>query len=66
MLVDMAIEKTLRRDRLIVVIALAVVIVLSWVYILSGAGMVLSAFEMTRINLSQDNSAGMAMMIPTK
>jgi predicted metal-binding membrane protein len=65
-LVDMAIEKTLRRDRLIVVIALAVVIVLSWVYILSGAGMDMSAFEMTRMNLSLDKSAGIAMMIPAK
>ena len=66
MLADMTIEKTLRRDRLIVVIALTVVIVLSWGYILSGAGMGMSAFEMTTMNLSQDNSLGMAMMIPTK
>ncbi len=66
MLADMTIEKTLRRDRLIVVIALTVVIVLSWGYILSGAGMGMSAFEMTAMNLSDDNSPGMAMMIPTK
>jgi predicted metal-binding membrane protein len=65
-LADMTIEKTLRRDRLIVVIALTVVIVLSWGYILSGAGMGMSAFEMTAMNLSHDNSLGMAMMIPTK
>ena len=64
MLVDAAFDKTLRRDRLIVVIALTTVIIVSWVYILSGAGMGISAIDMTRENLSQDGMAGMAMMTP--
>ena len=64
MLVDAAFDKTLRRDRLIVVIALTTVIIVSWVYILSGAGMGISAIDMTRENLSQDGIAGMAMMTP--
>ena len=42
-------ESVLRRDRLVVVIALVAVIVLSWVYVLAGAGMGMSAFEMTRM-----------------
>ena len=41
-------ESVLRRDRLVVVIALVAVIVLSWAYILAGAGMGMSAFEMTQ------------------
>ena len=42
-------ESVLRRDRLVVVIALVAVIVLSWAYVLAGAGMGMSAFEMTRM-----------------
>ncbi|MED5408453.1 MAG: hypothetical protein VYD25_11955, partial [Pseudomonadota bacterium] len=42
-------ESVLRRDRLVVVIALVAVIVLSWAYILAGAGMGMSAFKMTRM-----------------
>ena len=45
-------EFVLRRDRLVVVIALVAVIVLSWVYVLAGAGMGMSAFEMTRMTQS--------------
>ena len=45
-------ESVLRRDRLVVVIALVAVIVLSWAYVLAGAGMGMSAFEMTRITQS--------------
>ena len=42
-------ESVLRRDRLVVVSALVAVIVLSWGYVLAGAGMGMSAFEMTRM-----------------
>ena len=45
-------ESLLRRDRLVVVIALVAVIVLSWAYILAGAGMGMSAFEMTQMTQS--------------
>lgn len=46
--VDATLEAVLRRDRLVVVTALAAVIALSWAYLLVGAGMGMSAFEMTR------------------
>ena len=49
MAVAFDLEFVLRRDRLVVVIALVAVIVLSWVYVLAGAGMGMSAFEMTRM-----------------
>jgi len=61
-------ESVLRRDRLVVVIALVAVIVLSWVYVLAGAGMGMSAFEMTRmtqpvgvIDSTQPSMQGMSM-----
>lgn len=38
---DTALEAAIRRDRLIVVVALAAVITLSWAYLLAGAGMAL-------------------------
>ena len=45
-----------RRDRLIVVTALTAVIALSWAYLVAGASMGMSAFEMTR--MSQLGMAG--------
>ena len=52
-----------RRDRLVVVTALTAVIALAWVYLLAGAGMGMSAVEMTR--LSQSGMAGgMAPTVP--
>jgi len=45
-------ESVLRRDRLVVVTALATVIVLSWVYLLAGAGMGMGTVEMTRLTHS--------------
>ena len=68
---DRALEAALRRDRLIVVAALAAVIAVSWAYLLAGAGMGASAIEMTR--MSQVDTAagsppggmgGMSMMTP--
>lgn len=58
-------ESVLRRDRLVVVTALATVIVLSWVYLLAGAGMGMGTVEMTRlthsVGLGGPAPAGMPM-----
>ena len=48
--VDASVEAVVRRDRLVVVTALAAVCALSWAYVLAGAGMGMSAFEMTRMS----------------
>ena len=48
--VDTTFEAVVRRDRLVVVTALTAVIALSWAYLLAGAGMGMSAFEMTRMS----------------
>jgi predicted metal-binding membrane protein len=42
-----ALEAVLRRDRMVVIAALIVVIVLAWTYILLGAGTGMTAFEMS-------------------
>ena len=56
-------ESVLRRDRLVVVIALVAVIVLSWAYILAGAGMGMSAFEMTQsVGVSDSTQPSMQEM----
>jgi predicted metal-binding membrane protein len=52
--VDAAFEAIVRRDRLIVVAALISVVALSWVYLLTGAGM----------NMSTSGTGNMAMMTP--
>ena len=41
-------ERALRRDRWVVVGALVLVTILAWVYLLAGAGMGMTAMEMTR------------------
>jgi predicted metal-binding membrane protein len=66
--IDAALETVARRDRLVVVAALALVITLSWAYLLAGAGMGMSALEMTRMSQlemasrCEEGMAGMAMM----
>jgi predicted metal-binding membrane protein len=69
--VDATLEAVLRRDRLIVITALTAVIALSWAYLLTGAGMSMSALEMTRMSqlgaaeaTSDGAMSGMAMMTP--
>ena len=65
--VDATLEAVIRRDRLVVVTALISVVALSWVYLLTGAGTGMSAFEMThmpRPGIAGDMT-GMAMMTPT-
>ena len=42
-------ENLLRRDRTVVVLALALIIGVSWLYILAGAGMGMSALDMTSL-----------------
>ena len=62
--VDATLEAVVRSDRLVVVTALATVIALSWAYLLAGAGMGMSAFEMTRASQLEvaEGMAGMEMM----
>jgi predicted metal-binding membrane protein len=69
--VDARLEAVVRRDRLIVVTALTAVIALSWAYLVAGASMGMSAFEMTRMSqlgmaggMSEEGMACMAMMTP--
>ena len=64
--VDATLEAVVRRDRLVVVAALAAVIVLSWAYLLASGGMGMAAFEMTRMSQvgMAGGMAGMAMMAP--
>jgi predicted metal-binding membrane protein len=61
----------IRRDRVVVITALFAVIALSWAYLLAGAGMGMSALEMTRMSqlgmaggVSEGGMAGMAMVAP--
>ncbi len=61
--IDATLEAVVRRDRLVVVTALIAVIALSWAYLLAGAGMGMSALEMTRMS-QLANAGGMAMMTP--
>ncbi len=42
MSVDTTLESIVRRDRLVVITALTVVIALSWAYLLAGASMVMT------------------------
>ena len=52
-------EALVRRDRTIVMWALVTVIVLSWAYILSGAGMGMSAWKMTSLDVALGRSQPM-------
>ncbi len=61
--VDETLEAIVRRDRLVVVTALTAVIALAWAYLLTGAGMGMSAVEMTRLS-QRGMAGGMAMMTP--
>ena len=58
---DKAVEGAVKRDRLAVVVALGFVVALSWIYVLAGAGMNLSAFETTG---TSSGEGSMGMMIP--
>ncbi len=64
--VDAKVEAVARRDRRVVIAALSIVIALSWGYMLVGAGMGMSAVEMTRMSQQgiSERMAGMTMMTP--
>jgi predicted metal-binding membrane protein len=69
--VDATLEAVIRRDRVVVITALFAVIALSWAYLLAGAGMGMSALEMTRMSqlgmargVSEGDMASVAMMTP--
>jgi predicted metal-binding membrane protein len=51
MYTESALERLLRRDRVITIAGLATVCVLAWLYILAGAGVGMNAWEMTRLAL---------------
>ena len=55
-------ESAVKRDRTIVLVALISVVLLSWVYVLAGAGMGMSTFEMTPMG----GRGAMGMMIPAQ
>jgi predicted metal-binding membrane protein len=61
MTIDKAVEIVVKRDRMVVMGALCGVVALSWAYLLAGAGMNMSALEMTRLTSGE---AGMDMMMP--
>jgi predicted metal-binding membrane protein len=52
------IEKLLRHDRMVVLVSLGVVIAVSWAYILSGAGMGMSAFHMSSLKMAFGHFSG--------
>jgi len=69
--VDATLEAVIRRDRVVVITALFAVIALSWAYLLAGAGMGMSALDLTRMSqlgmaggVSKEGMAGMAMVAP--
>ena len=59
-----ALEALLKRDRLVVVAVLLCVIVISWVYILAGAGIGVPAVEMTTMGRSAGLGGGDAADMP--
>jgi len=48
-LIDKVVERAVKRDRTIILFALFAVVALSWAYVIAGAGMDMSALEMTRM-----------------
>ncbi len=60
MSIDKVVEGAIKRDKEFVLVALTAVIALSWSYVLAGAGMNMTALEMTRLA----SSGGMAKMMP--
>jgi predicted metal-binding membrane protein len=58
---DRTVERAVRRDRFLVLAALGLVVVVSWAYVLAGAGMKMSAFEMTK---AASGAGGTGMMAP--
>ncbi|MEQ1953036.1 DUF2182 domain-containing protein [Mesorhizobium sp. CN2-181] len=59
---DGPLERLLRRDRLFTVAGLAALCVLAWLYIVTGAGLGMNAWEMTRLALFPHQQAAGADM----
>jgi predicted metal-binding membrane protein len=59
-----ALEGLLRRDRVVVLGMLAAVIVAAWAYVLSGAGMGMSALDMSSLEMALGRGGEKAMTIP--
>lgn len=57
-------EAVLKRDRAVVVAALVFVIAVCWFYLLSGAGMGMSAFEMSSLSMALGENRGASMDMP--
>ncbi len=64
--IDASLEAVVQQDRVVVVTALIAVIALAWAYLLAGAGMGMSVFEMTRMSQlgMAEGMTDMAMMTP--
>jgi predicted metal-binding membrane protein len=63
-----ALERVLKRDRVVVITALSIIVAASWAYVLAGAGLGMSAFEMSSLSMAFGRpsaiqmSAGMGSM----
>ena len=57
-------EELLKHDRAIVVAALVFVTAISWLYVLAGAGMGVSAFEMSSLSMAIGASGASSMDMP--
>ena len=58
-----SLERLLRRDRQIVVVALVSVGALAWLYTIAGVGMGMNAFEMSSMESASANGQSMTMYI---
>jgi predicted metal-binding membrane protein len=56
-----AIERALKQDRAVVISALVAVIVASWLYVFTGAGMGMSAFDMSSLSMASGQAGQMEM-----
>ena len=66
MAVDTLVEAAARRARLVVSVALLVITVTSWVYVLSGAGMEMTAWEMTHMGDGVVDKAVLELTSPSR
>ena len=58
------VERLLRRERRVVAVSLALLALLAWVYVLGGAGMGMSALDMTRLALFPHLASSSAAVTP--
>ncbi len=56
-----AIERALKQDRAVVVSALVAVIAANWLYVFTGAGMEMPAFDMSSLSMASGQSGQMEM-----